>query len=50
MNAREKLNGWTVAGVLVVAYLVGNTFGSALLFWLILAGGIWWAVNERSIR
>jgi len=50
MNARDKLNFWSIAAAVGVALIVANAFGSVLVFVIVAVAGIAWATRNRHIR
>jgi len=50
MNARDKLNAWNVGAVVLAALFLANIVGNGLMFWIVIAIGIWMAVKYQAIR
>lgn len=50
MNAREQLNGFYLAGIVLAGLAIGGILGSGMVFWIIVAIGLWWAFNSGGIR
>ena len=40
MNARDKLNSWSIAAAIVLALIVANAVGSSLVFVIVVVIGI----------
>ena len=50
MNARSKLNGFWIAAAIVVALVFINAASSGLIFLIVAAAVIAWAIRNRHIR